>query len=105
MIPLLQSIAAILFLTLFMKMVEFIVTILKKKSELSEKSIADLTSALRVNTAAVEKLDARIAAAEKTMAELPKLKLDLRRLFTAVKRISGDDWEKIRKEIMDDVAM
>lgn len=99
---LLAGIVIILCLHLVMNIVKFLWGFLKKKNELSEKSIERLTISLEANTKAVEKLDHRIAEAEQTIAEIPKFKTDLRRLFLAVKRIAGDDWKQIYKEIQDD---
>ena len=37
-----------------------------------------------------------------TLSELRKAKLDLRRLFTAIKILAGDRWDEIREQIMKD---
>ena len=99
---LLAGIIIILALQLIAKLGEFAWGFVKKKSELSEQSINRLSSSLEANTKAVEKLEYRIVEAEQTISEIPKLKQDLRRLFTAVKRIAGDEWTDIRKDILDD---
>lgn len=99
---LLASIIVILALQLIVRVGEFAWGFVKKKNELSEQSINRLSNSIELNTKAVEKLEYRIIEAEQTISEIPKFKQDLRRLFSAVKRIAGDDWNDIRKEILDD---
>lgn len=99
---LLASIVIILALHLLTRVAEFLWGFVKKKSELSEQSINRLATSLEANTKAVEKLDLRIREAEETIAEIPKFKQDLRRLFTAVKHIAGEEWVEIRKSILED---
>ena len=60
-----------------------------------KKKNQDLTS----NTKAVTDLTKSIEKLEKDMAEIPKLRLDLRRYYTAVKILAGDKWPDIRKEL------
>lgn len=99
---LLASIAVVLAAHLVFKMGELAWTFLKKKNELSEQTVEKLTTALQINTQAVKNLEARLNDIEKNLAEIPKFKLDLRRIFSAVKYISGDKWADIRKVIMED---
>lgn len=99
---LLATIAVVLCLHLILKVGEFVFDILKKKNEISEQSVSNLTTALGVATKAVDKLECRIAEVEKDLSEIPKFKLDLRRLFSAVKFVAGDEWPKVRKHIMDE---
>lgn len=95
----------ILAFRLIFEVVLFLWNLAKKKNELSEKSIKELTTALEHNTKSVEKLDLRIYQAEKMINDFPKLKLDVRRLFTAIKHVAGDDWNEIRKSILDDETL
>lgn len=99
---LLASLVIILSLHFLVKVGEFLWKLFEKKNELSEKSVQKLTSALHVNTSAIEKLETRILHAEKGLADMPKFKSDLRKLFAAVKFIAGDEWIKIRQEVMSD---
>lgn len=73
------------------------------KDKASDESIKKLTEAMAINSASVEKNTAQIEHLEKALAEIPKLKLDLRRAFAAIKEVAGDHWPKIRREIMDDI--
>lgn len=74
----LPAICVLLSLQILFRTAEFLWGIVKKKNEISEKSIGELT------------------------ASIQKLSLDLRRVFAAVKIIAGDDWKEIRKAIMDE---
>lgn len=96
---LLASLVIIMALHLFFKIGEAVWNYLKKKSELSEQSVTGLT-------AAVLKLESRLEKIEKELSVIPKLRLDLRRIFIAVKQLAGDNWEEIKKLIMeeDDLA-
>jgi C4-dicarboxylate transporter len=53
-------------------------------------TMKQLSKNLEANTATLKNLNSKI----------PKLHTDLNRLFSAVKIITGDDWPKIREEIM-----
>lgn len=99
---LLSGIIVILALNWFTSFLKFLWSLVKKKAELSEQSIEKLTIALQLNTKATEKLESRINEVEQELAEIPKFKNDLRRLFTGVKALAGEDWSRIRKIIMDD---
>jgi hypothetical protein len=81
---------------------KFVWNLFQKKGELSEKSITDLTVALQNNTQSVKQLEHRIVEAEKMISELPKLKNDLRRLFIAMKIVSGEKWADIYKIIKEE---
>lgn len=99
---LLASIAVIMSLHLIFKMGEFVWEIIKKKNEVSEKSIENLNEAIQANTKAVQHLEMKIQDIEKNLSEIPKFKLDLRRLFTAIKFMSGENWKEVRSVIMDE---
>ncbi len=74
------------------------------KDKLSEEGIKRLTEAMSSNTAMTEKNTEEIVRLEQALAEIPKLKLDVRRAFVAIKEIAGEDWPHIRKEIMEDIT-
>jgi hypothetical protein len=99
---LLATIAIVLCLHFFLKVGEFVFDMLKKKNEISEQSVSNLTAALGVATKAVDKLEGRIAEVEQVLSEIPKFKTDLRRLFAAVKFMAKEQWADVRKHIMDD---
>lgn len=75
---------------------------IRKKNEVSESNVKDLIKSMDSNTRAVEKLEHKMVGVERNLSELPKLKEDLRRLFSAIKVVAGEDWPDIRKEIMED---
>jgi TRAP-type uncharacterized transport system substrate-binding protein len=67
------------------------------KDKVSEESIRELAKSTERNTKQIEEL-------VKALSELPKLKLDMRRAFIAIREIAGDEWPAIRKEIMEDFS-
>lgn len=84
---------------------EFLWKMKEKQDTASETAIKELTEGLKKNTLAMEHLDDRIEGLEEILTELPKFKLDMRRMYTAIKYISGDKWAKIRKDIMEDTNL
>jgi len=99
---LLASIAVLLALHLVTRVGSFLWDMKKEKDKLSEKTVQDLVAAVDDNTKMVEDLASDLRKFEAAVAELPKLKLDLRRLFAATRIIAGDEWPEIRDEIMRD---
>lgn len=91
----LPALVVILALNLFTSIGKFLFEIFKKKSDLSEKNISELTAALHENSKAVEEL-------KSVVMEFPKFKKDLRRLFAVAKRMAGDEWNGILKEIVEE---
>ena len=92
---LLASICVLMTLQVLGKVAAFLWRIKEKKDELSEATVRDLTLAVR-------SLDERLKSMEKTMLHLDKMSNDLKRLFHAVKNIAGDNWDMIRREIMNE---
>lgn len=75
---------------------KFIWDILKSKNKES-------TEAIKYNTMAVKDLTCAIDKMKEQLAEIPKLKTDIKRSFLAHKIQAGDKWSEIRKEIMEDM--
>ncbi len=98
----LLSLCLILTFQLVFNVIKFLWSIKKEKEQLSEKTIAMLVSTVSENTSALKHLDIQIKKLESTFAELPKFKLDLRRLYHAMKLVAGEEWVEIRNEIMRD---
>lgn len=99
---LLAGLVIILSLHLCLKLGEFIFELIKKKSELTEKNIDNMVNALALNIEALHKLEARMSSIETTLKDFSRFKVDVRRLFIAIKELSGENWDAIRKTIMDD---
>lgn len=103
---LLATIAIALSLQLVMQVWKFIFGLAKKKYEVSEKAIIDMTSELKTNTRALEKVCTRMESVEEDLVivgrELPKVKVDIRRAFAAMKYMAGDDWSEIRKKLNEE---
>ncbi len=87
---------------LILRIVQFVSWVVKKKAEATVKEITDNTSAIQTCTKAIEKLEQRMEKNEVALAEVPKLKTDLRRWYAALRVLAKDDWPKIREEIIKD---
>ncbi len=74
----------------------------QKQDHVSEETIKALTKAVLDNTTAAQHLDMRLGRLEQAVLDLPKFKKDIRRFYAAIKHLAGDDWPKIRDEIMKD---
>lgn len=99
---LLISICVILSLQLVFKVGEFLWKLREKKDSASEAAIRELTEVVKHNILATEHLEQRLNELKNTLSEIPKFKSDMRRLFSAIKIVSGDKWSQIRKEIMEE---
>lgn len=86
-----------LLLTIFVlvRVGEFLWSLREKKDSASEESIKNLTAAVQANTAAIEKINL-------LLSDLPKMRLDLRRSFGALKNLAGDKWPQIREGMKED---
>jgi hypothetical protein len=89
------GVCVLLTLSLAIKMIEILLKVKEKKEALSDEALRELTKAARA-------LDSRIHHLEQTLSDLPKLKIDLRRIFMAAKLLSGEKWPDIRKQIMEE---
>lgn len=98
----LASIVLLLAFQLLLKVAEFGWEMIKKKDEVSQKSITKLTEALETNTRATQELKTQFLEMKDEISTLPQLRLDVRRAFRAIRMLAKDEWEEIRKSIMDD---
>lgn len=98
----LASIALLLSFHLLIKVAEFAWDFIKKKDEISQKSIERLTVALETNTQATQELKVQFAEMKDEISTLPQLRLDVRRAFRALRILAGDEWEEIKRAIMED---
>lgn len=97
----LTAIAVLLSLHFLKGLGEFLWKLREKRDAVTETGIEKLSAAVQDNTLAAQRLEHRIGAVEHTLADVAKTKLDLRRLFSAVKELAGEDWSKIRSVIME----
>lgn len=97
---LLASICVILALQVLIKVGEFLWNLKEKKDSASEAAVKELTATMLKNTEAIKLLDQKLGKIEGIISEIPKFKLDVRRMFSAVKILAGEKWTNIRKEIM-----
>lgn len=96
------GICALLTISILFKVAEFVWKIREKKEMSSDMAMVDLTKAVQECTLTMKVLDIRLKAMEMANSEFPKLRNDLRRVFTAMKEIAGDKWPMVRDEIMKD---
>lgn len=89
-------------LSVLLRVGEFLWKLREKKETISETAIKDLTLAVQQNTSATQHLDRRLEKLEAIASEMPKFKIDIRRFYAAIKEVAGDNWPKIRDEIMKD---
>lgn len=99
---LISSLAVILALNLIFAVGKFVFELVKKKSDDSDKSLARLTALRESDSVSLAKMDTKLAEIEKDLHEIREIKKHLRRIFTAVKLLSGEKWADIRKVIMED---
>lgn len=85
--------------------IEFLWKIKQEKDSVSETVIKELTRTIHENTMATQHLDKRLSEVEQTFSELPKLKMDMRKFYAAVKILSGDKWSDIRREMEEDAKL
>lgn len=96
------GLCVVLTLSLFFRVFEFVWALKKKEAQASEKATVANTEAVRGLTVAVQLLEHRLQSLEAARGEIPKLKNDLRRSFSALKTLAGDRWGAIRDDIMKD---
>lgn len=92
------GVCILLTLQSLMKMAEFLWGLREKKDSVSEAAIKELTLAMEANTKEIHLLKTAVG-------ELPKFKKDVRRFYTAIKTLAGDEWPDIRKELLEDEAV
>ena len=96
------GVCVLLTIMILIKVGEYVLSIAKEKETLSETAVKNLSAELKDNTQALRDLSGRLEKAEALAADIPKLKIDVRRFYTAIKTISGDEWPRVRDEIMKD---
>ena len=99
---LLASIVIVLCFQFIAKIGEIIWDVFRKKGEMSEKIITEMSMALRANTEAVRELRVQLSVIDQELTEMKKFKVDARRLFAAVKVIAGPKWAEVRKAMEED---
>lgn len=97
-----SGLCVLLTIMVLMRVAEFVWKLYEKKESLSESAVINLSRVVQENTIALQMLDLRLKNIEASISELPKIKNDLRRFFSAVKEIAGERWPEIRDELMKD---
>lgn len=96
------GVCVLLTLMILIRVAEFVWKLHQKKEAVSEETMRQLVDEVRKNTVAVQLLEHRLHTIETSFSELPKLKLDLRRSFSAIKTLAGNRWASIREDLMKD---
>lgn len=96
------SLCVLLALHLVVKVGEFLWKMKEKRDSVSDATVDKLTIAVDKMTYSLETLQVRCGTLEKSISDIDKIKTDLRRAFTAVRLLAGEDWTKIRKELDED---
>ncbi len=94
------GICVILTLMTLMKVGEFLWKLREKKESVSEETLKKLVQSVEQNSAAMAILTLRLRTLEDVISDFPKIKIDIRRSFAALKELAGDEWPKIREEIV-----
>lgn len=97
---LLASICLLLAFHLLVKVGEFLWNLKREKDSFSEKSIHHLAISMEANTKAIGHLQGELKNLERSLMEIPKFKLDMRRLYFAVKVLAGDKWHQLRDDML-----
>lgn len=92
----------ILALNLVFRVGTFVFGLIQKKQQVSDDTLKANTAAIIGLTTSNQKLESRLKTLEENFTEIPKVKLDLRRMYTAIKMVSGEKWKHIREVIMED---
>lgn len=87
------GVCVLLTLFILLEVFKFLWSLREKKDSVSDRELSKLTAAMKEATASIKHL-------ELSMGELQKLKIDIRRFYTAVKAIAGPKWPEIRDEIL-----
>ena len=83
-------------------MAEFIWGILSNKADLSQKNIIKLIAALQTNTEAISRLEFRLKHIDGEIEEIPKLKNEIVKVFSALRHLAGDRWDEIKEAVKGD---
>jgi uncharacterized protein YlxW (UPF0749 family) len=96
------AIVVMLALNLVINIAKSILKARASKDSTLDGAVLKLTDAVLACTHVTERLEQRIIHLEQSIRDVEKLKLDIRRAFKAVRLLSGDKWEIVRKKIMEE---
>jgi len=81
---------------------KFLFELLRKKEEKKDREITEVSLALTQNTNAVREFRIQLGILEREIADVQKFKINLDRCFGVVKKVAGDRWSAIIKEVLDE---
>lgn len=88
------ALIAVFSLRVVMETIKFGWSLVKKKSEITDKSIDRLEHS-------IDELKAEITCLNAEIVALNKIKVDLRRNFEVLRTLAGTKWDEIMKAILD----
>lgn len=97
---LLAGLVILLALHFIKKVAEWTFDNFKKKQELTDRHIEHLISAISLNTEALHRVEHRLSELEKELSSVSRLRLEVSRIFAAVKILGGDRWGTIWESIV-----
>lgn len=93
------GVCVLLTIMVLLEVGKFLWSIQQKKESVSEATLTQLAANSRELTLALRLLESRLKSMEQLLGDLPKMKTDLQRFYTAMKEIAGEKWPAIREEM------
>ena len=94
---LIAGLIVVLSLNIIIKVGELFFKSYKEKDQLTESAVRSLTEALQKTTASVIRLDQRIHQVEEQLTDLPKFKVELRRIIEMIRSLAGPKWPEVKQ--------
>jgi hypothetical protein len=99
---LLVGVIILLALNLITRVGEFVFKLIEKKNHGTDTQIREITMTLTQNTDAVREVRVILSVIQQELGEVKKFKADTDLAFTAIKKLAGKDWPKLRKAIEEE---
>lgn len=103
---LIASLILALSLHLILKLIKFVYELFKEKAHLKEKNIDNLVMMLSGAMESLIRIESRLSSMETQVkiyaSHSEKNEGTTRQIFSALKKLSGKNWPKVRQHIMDD---
>ncbi len=105
-VALLAGLVIVLALHFLLKLGEFLWKMFLEKNRMRDQSISNLINMVAGNTTDLHRIQDRLSGLEKQshhMSEHAKIsEVNTRRIFAAIKKLSGKNWPTVRKHILED---
>lgn len=100
---LLTGIVILLAMNLLVVIGRFLFELFRKKTEHGDSQIVEIKATLVTTTGIVNQLKGQIDGLESDLKEIRKYRIDMQKLFYAIKTMAGKRWPEVRKAMEDDV--